>query len=156
MRKIKCIVKYPEEKLGHIEYVNDELSEYQQLVSGYIECVGVGPGVAIIYNEEGRLYGYAHNCSVKGVDFVGTIIAVGTDGEEFTDVPFDLEEWKEWIDPSVEISPAFEIEMPAAEYKELVFKDELDSRIDRVKERAAAYNTNRHETHRAKVQSVSI
>ena len=39
---------------------------------------------AIICNEEGRLMGLAHNCTVLGVDFCGTILVAGVKGDEFS------------------------------------------------------------------------
>ena len=45
---------------------------------------------AIICNEEGRLMGLPYNCNLLGVSFVGPILIVGVDGEEFTGLPEDM------------------------------------------------------------------
>lgn len=49
---------------------------------------------AIICNEEGRLLGMPHNCIVCGVDFVGPIVFVGVDGEEFSDLTISFGDFK--------------------------------------------------------------
>ena len=59
----------------------------QREVEGYIEAVTLPYGAAIICNEEGRLHGLPYNCCVFGTSFVGTVLVVGTKGEEFCDVP---------------------------------------------------------------------
>lgn len=109
--KIKCIIKRPDEEYGHVSAISDTLENLQRTVEGYIECVtlvhqtlGVDgecvlPGLAIICNEEGRLRKLPHNCVVDGIDFCGTIIAIGVKGDEFADVPLSFAEWKGWVQP---------------------------------------------------------
>jgi len=48
----------------------------------------------IICNEEGRLIGLPHCCTICGIDFVGTIVIAGVEGEEFADLPGSFQEWK--------------------------------------------------------------
>lgn len=89
-KKIRAIVKRPDEEIGHITTVSDSLENLQRIVGGYIETVTVikeDPKVVIICNEEGRLLGLPYNCSINGVDFVGAIVIVGVDGDEFADIP---------------------------------------------------------------------
>lgn len=107
--KIKCIIKRPDEEFGHMTAISDTLENLQKTVEGYIECVtlvhqtlGVDgecvlPGLAIICNEEGRLLNLPHNCVVDGIDFVGTIIAIGVAGDEFADIPISFQDWKGWV-----------------------------------------------------------
>lgn len=109
--KIKCIIKRPDEEYGHMTSISDTLENLQRTVEGYIECVTlvhqtlsvdgecVLPGLAIICNEEGRLMNLPHNCVVDGIDFCGTIIAIGVKGDEFCDVPLSFEDWKGWVQP---------------------------------------------------------
>ena len=47
----------------------------------------IASDAVIICNEEGRILGLSDNCRVCGVDFVGTVLIVGTKGDEFCDVP---------------------------------------------------------------------
>ena len=46
----------------------------------------VASDALVICNEEGRLQGLPHNCRFLGVDFVGPILIVGRDDEDFTDL----------------------------------------------------------------------
>ena len=67
--------------------VENTLKALQREVSGYIETVTIASDAVIVCNEEGRILGLPDNCRVCGVDFVGTVLIVGTKGEEFCDVP---------------------------------------------------------------------
>ena len=67
--------------------IDNTLKALQQEVGGYIETVSIADDVVIICNEEGRLCGLPYNCRFVGVDFVGTILVVGRDRDEFCDVP---------------------------------------------------------------------
>ena len=67
--------------------VENTLKALQREVSGYIETVTIASDAVIICNEEGRILGLPDNCRVCGVDFVGTVLIVGTQGDEFCDVP---------------------------------------------------------------------
>lgn len=67
--------------------VENTLKALQREVSGYIKTVTIASDAVIICNEEGRILGLPDNCRVCGVDFVGTVLIVGTKGDEFCDVP---------------------------------------------------------------------
>ncbi len=67
--------------------VENTLKALQQEVEGYIEVITLPYGAAIICNEEGRILGLPDNGRVCGVDVVGTVLIIGTKGEEFCDVP---------------------------------------------------------------------
>ena len=67
--------------------VENNLEALQQEDGGYIEAVTLPYGEAIICNEEGRILGLPDNGRVCGVDFVGTILVVGRNKDEFCDVP---------------------------------------------------------------------
>ena len=94
MKKIKVIVKRPDEP-GHMTNISNTLENLQRTVGGYIETVTLSTDCVIICNEEGRLQGLPYNCRIAGVDFVGTIIAAGVDGENFADVPCSLRFFRE-------------------------------------------------------------
>ena len=66
--------------------VENTLKALQAEVGGYIETVSIAD-VVIICNEECRLCGLPYNCRFVGVDFVGTILVVGRNKDEFCDVP---------------------------------------------------------------------
>jgi hypothetical protein len=101
-KKIKCIVKQPDEQFGHVTWVSDSLENLQKTVGGYIETVALDNGVVLICNEEGRLRDMPYNFTLRrmrGVVTVqnaifGTVIACGVDGDEFADIPIDFNEWK--------------------------------------------------------------
>lgn len=67
-----------------ITQVKNTLEALQQAVDGPIETVTLARDAVIICNEEGRLMGLPHNCRFLGIDFVGTILVVGVDGDEFS------------------------------------------------------------------------
>ena len=67
--------------------VENTLKALQQEVGGYIETVTIASDAVVICNEEGRILGLPDNCRVCGVDFVGTILVVGRNKDEFCDVP---------------------------------------------------------------------
>ena len=82
---MRAIVKEPG-RMPAIRNVSNELRALQDIVGGYIETVTFTTECVAICNEEGRLRGMAPNICFCGVDFVGPLIFVGVDGEEFTDL----------------------------------------------------------------------
>lgn len=94
---IRVLVKAPEEEIGHITRIRNKLKDLQKAVGGYIEAVTISPDIVILCNEEGRLDNLPYNCEIAGISFVGTIIAVGVDGEEFSDLPeyVTLDYWED-------------------------------------------------------------
>lgn len=65
--------------------IPNTLEALQAEVGGSVECVMFDGHSAILCNEEGTLEGLPLNIIINGCRFVGTILIVGTDGEEFTD-----------------------------------------------------------------------
>ena len=100
MRKIKAIVKRVDEPYGHVTNLSDSLEALQKAVGGHIEAVTLPAGVVILCDEEGRINGKPYNCAIyphaiaAKIDFYGDIVAVGTEGEEFADIPIDIKTWK--------------------------------------------------------------
>jgi len=108
-KKIKCIVKRPDEQFGHVTWVSDSLKNLQNTVGGYIETVTLDNGLVLICNEEGRLRNMPYNFTLRFLHYFnptdavevrpyqmifGTVIACGVDGDEFADIPIDFNEWK--------------------------------------------------------------
>lgn len=87
--KIKALRKEPGKPWERV-LVENELHALQHEVGGYIECVGCMDGCVVICDEEGRLKGKPWNGFFS---FVGTILAVGTDGDEFCDIPESCAEY---------------------------------------------------------------
>ena len=100
MDKIRAIIKRTGEPVGHMTDISNTLENLQNIVGGYIETVTCPNGVVIICNEEGLMNMLPVNCTVfprdwsARVTLVGDIIVVGSKGDEFADVPIDLETWK--------------------------------------------------------------
>ena len=82
-KKILVIIKDPGQKPRVEPAFENTLENMQKTVGGYIETVTLATDLIFICDEEGRLKDYEHNCSICGVDFVGTVIAVGSKGENF-------------------------------------------------------------------------
>ena len=83
---MKAIRKKPGCEPEIIE-VENTLEALQQEVGGHIETVTIASDAVVICNEEGRLCGLPYNCRFLGVDFVGPILVVGRNKDEFCDVP---------------------------------------------------------------------
>jgi len=99
MPKIKAIIKRPDEKVGHMTWISDTLKNLQIHVGGPIEVVPLTHNSVIICNEEGKIDGLPPNFMFGDVDMIcGTVIVCGVDGDEFCDVPFDLDFWKKWLE----------------------------------------------------------
>lgn len=82
---MRVIYKAPGGK-PEIRDIPNTLEELQESVGGYIESCTFTTNAAVICNEEGRLRGLPYNCRFLGVDFVGPILVVGIEGDEFTDL----------------------------------------------------------------------
>ena len=63
--------------------IENTLQALQDEVGGYIEAVTIAADAVVICNEDGRLRGMEPNCTIARVDFVGPILVVGREGEEF-------------------------------------------------------------------------
>lgn len=61
----------------------------------YIETVTLSSDCVVICNEEGMLRGLPYNCNICGIDFVGTIVFAGINGDEFSDIPLSFKNFKE-------------------------------------------------------------
>ena len=83
---MKAIRKKPgcEPELVEVENTPKAL---QQEVGGHIETVTIASDAVIICNEEGVPLGMPYNCRFFDVDFVGPILGVGRNKDEFCDVP---------------------------------------------------------------------
>ena len=75
--------------------IENTLKALQKAVDGCIETVTLIGGYAVmIVNEEGLLLGMPSNLTASAIaarKIVGTALVVGVDGDEFTDIPKDVE-----------------------------------------------------------------
>ena len=84
---MKAIRIIPGQRAEDIE-VENTVEALQEVVGGYLEPVNMPVNdMVILCDEEGLMKQKDYNCRIMGIDFVGTILFVGTKGEEFTDVP---------------------------------------------------------------------
>ena len=104
MKKIRVIIKRPDEEYGHVCNISNRLENLQKTVGGYIEVHQVttsadGKPILMVCNEEGKLQNLEHNFYWEDDEVVGTIFICSAEGEEFADLPFTfgLAEWKEFI-----------------------------------------------------------
>ena len=86
---MRVIYKAPG-RMPEFREIPNTLEALQEAVGGYIETVTIDTDACIVCNEEGRLLGLPYNRNVLGIPFYGPILIVGTDGEEFCDIPEDL------------------------------------------------------------------
>ena len=93
MKSIKAIIKRPDEPVGHLQTIPNDLRMFQRIVDGYIETVRIDSGVVTIVNDCGKLRGLPFNFSTGWDSIVGTVILVGEDGEEFGNCPISLRTW---------------------------------------------------------------
>lgn len=82
---IKVIRKQPGQEPEEIEIPNT-LDALQKEVGGHIEAVGYFTHAVFICNEDGIALRLKPNFYFAGTRFFGTVLLVGTKGDEFTDV----------------------------------------------------------------------
>lgn len=82
---MRAIRKRPGQEPQIID-VENSLEALQLEVDGWIETVTFAEDACVICNEEGRIQGLPFNLELMGVLFFGTILIVGVDGENFTDL----------------------------------------------------------------------
>ena len=103
MGKVKVIIKRPDEKYGHVCSISTTLKNLQKTVGGYIEVVPLTDTDVLICNEEGKPLQLPINFRLYGdtpyADTVrGTVIVVGTEGDDFADLKMGFATWKKLID----------------------------------------------------------
>ena len=71
--------------------IPNTLQALQEAVGGYIETFTFATDACVVCNEEGRLLDLPYNCDLLGVSFCGPILIVGVNGDEFCDIPSDMQ-----------------------------------------------------------------
>lgn len=92
-KKIGVIIKETGRVPRHVN-ISDSLENLQKTVGGHIECVTLASDLVAICDEEGRVKGKPHCCDIRGIDYYGTVILAGVDGEEFVDIPLTFADYK--------------------------------------------------------------
>ena len=81
-KKIKVVVQNPGE-LSRIVTVPNTLEALQELVGGYIEVVGIGNGLLLVMNEEGKIRGLPENVRCLYDTIVGPVFITADKDEDF-------------------------------------------------------------------------
>ena len=71
--------------------VKNTLRAFQQTVNGPIETVTLAEGIVLVVNENGIPLGLPYNCNMFGHTIYGTLMLVGTEGEDFASLPYEIE-----------------------------------------------------------------
>lgn len=95
--KIYAIIKRSCEPVGRIIEISNTLEALQDAVEGRIQTVPVTENVTVLCDDDGIYNNKLYNCHIHGIDFVGTVLAVGVKGDDFDDVPITLDEWEDMI-----------------------------------------------------------
>lgn len=85
-RQILVVIKRPGEDPVVEPLFDNTLEAFQREVGGLIETVTFATNMCLICNEEGRIHKLPYNGNILGIDFYGTVIAVGVKGNEFASV----------------------------------------------------------------------
>lgn len=83
---MKALIKKPGKPFQRINLVDGDLKTLQKYVGGYIEVVPICKDTVCVCNEEGRLMGLEPNCAINDIDFVGTILIMGSKDCDFCDI----------------------------------------------------------------------
>lgn len=86
--KINVMIKEPGENWERRE-IDNNLKTFQGLVGGHISTVHVREDLLLIVNDEAVLMDMEPNLYIGGYWLRGTIVAVGLDGEDFSDCPIE-------------------------------------------------------------------
>ena len=95
--EIKAIIKTPDMSYGHTTRIQNDLKTLQKCIDGFIESVTLKNGVVILCDRDGLSSLKRYNCNVEGVQFFGTILAVGAQEDEFADIQITFQEWKDML-----------------------------------------------------------
>ena len=102
MKKLKAIVKRPDERYGHVTYISPTLENLQRHVDGNIEYFYPDKEIVAIVNEEGAVTDLIYNCTINGQQLFGNILFFGRDpnNEEhgLKDLPIDFKTFKRMIE----------------------------------------------------------
>jgi hypothetical protein len=84
------IIKEPGKKPKR-RTVTNKLATFQKVVGGSIETVTLAENIVLVVNEDGIPLGLPYNCNMFGHTIYGTLMLVGTEGEDFCSLPYEIE-----------------------------------------------------------------
>ncbi len=98
---MKVIIKCPGELIGHYEEIDNDLHALQRKVGGYVEMVRITDSLVMLVDEDGIAKGAEKNFCIEYVGMRqwirGMMLLCGLDGDDFTDVPIELETWELYL-----------------------------------------------------------
>ena len=89
-RQILVIIKKPGQPPMVEPLFPNELKAFQEAVGGYIEALVLSDDLLLMVNKDCLLLKLPYNVTVWGAPLVGTVLAVGTDGQEFASIKSHL------------------------------------------------------------------
>lgn len=96
--KIKVILKRPDEKIGHVTYIQDSLENLQRTVGGYLEMVRLDEKNILLMDEEARIKLSPVNFHHKMYGLIfGTVIVAGEKAGEVADTTLTRKEWQRML-----------------------------------------------------------
>lgn len=102
--ELRCIIKHPDEKVGHVATIQNTLEAFQKAVDGFIETLPCGNQSVVVCNEEGKLRGlqksFRYGVGYPKDIICGTVVVIGVDWKtgEFCDLPFSFATWKKLLE----------------------------------------------------------
>ena len=90
---ISVIIKEPGKKPKR-KTIKNTLEAMQKVVGGHIETVTLAENIVLVVNEDGIPLGLPYNCNMFGHighTIYGTLMLVGTEGEDFCSLPYEIE-----------------------------------------------------------------
>lgn len=66
--------------------IENSLEALQQAAGGYIETLTFSTDAVLVFDEEGKIKNRPVNVKLFGEELVGTILVVGVNGDEFSDL----------------------------------------------------------------------
>ena len=93
MKRVSVITKRPGAKPVKTN-ISISLENLQKTVEGYIETVTIASDMCFICNGEGAINGLPLNFRFSNLTFYGTVILIGVNGDEFTDIPITFQDAK--------------------------------------------------------------
>ena len=86
--KIKVIVKY----CGR-QPIEHKISKSSRVLKDFV-VVEIASDLYLLFRKYARALGYPFNANICGVDFHGTVVFAGRNGDKLTDVPLDINKFK--------------------------------------------------------------
>lgn len=85
---VKKTGQFPE-----LKEIHNELTEFQSIVGGYIECIPISNNILCVLNEEGKLMGLPPNFIFNDDIIAGDVFFCSANGEDFDSLSVSDADW---------------------------------------------------------------